>query len=96
MFGHRLTTDKGPYIKNARNQKGEWGLSIADIWFFKCGRPHFLKQKLQIFRNLRSFRTDKVGSQLFAILCDVFHGWPLNANHKNRYKKWRAKSLKGV
>jgi len=37
--------------------------------FFKCGYPHFLVQKLRIFRNLWCVRTDRRRIELVRIFC---------------------------
>jgi len=78
---------KGPSIKDVRSQGGG-GCPVRTFCgqgggvFFRCGRPHFLAQKHQIFRNLGCARTDKEGEVSQdkgrgQFCADVFYGRPL-------------------
>jgi len=85
---------KGPSIKDVCSQEEEVFSSADSLrtrrrGFFRCGRPHFLKQKTSIFlkfmvcphgqrgRWVELVRTREEGANFFAILCGVLYGRPL-------------------
>jgi len=79
---------KGLTIKDVRSQGGGVFVPFCGQGkFFRCERPHFLVQKLPIFRNLWRVRTDKGvepvrtfcgGVDISRFCADVFYGRSLS------------------